>query len=238
MLWLLHDEAIFIESGILIPLVIVETLWWCQAFQHNYFALFPDKYPLSITMVITFYTVFTLFSYGKVFGALVAGMTSEGGGAVAFPVNFNLFWFSLNSQHLQVMTLALGITPTVARDFSVMIQSVGIIIMCANPNSIRCPKKLDILYLLHCMKGSFIRHVCCIIHYSLDEGKSFPWTSMLFNDHIYHDFLFEKKVKLEWHSLFFCSLGAIGGMILGFEVFPKPKNWQSFIDEIWLQGFR
>ena len=54
MLWLLHDEAIFIESGILIPLVIVETLWWCQAFQHNYFALFSDKYPLSITMVITF----------------------------------------------------------------------------------------------------------------------------------------------------------------------------------------
>ena len=40
---------------------------------------------------IFFYTVFTLFSYGKVFGALVAGMTSEGGGAVAFPVNFNLF---------------------------------------------------------------------------------------------------------------------------------------------------
>ena len=37
-------------------------------------------------------------------------MTSEGGGAVAFPV----------------MTLALGIKPTVARDFSLMIQSCGI----------------------------------------------------------------------------------------------------------------
>ena len=36
-------------------------------------------------------------------------MTSEGGGAVAFPV----------------MTLALSIEPTVARDFSMMIQSVG-----------------------------------------------------------------------------------------------------------------
>ena len=35
-------RKIFIESGILIPLVIVETLWWCQACQHNYFALFPD----------------------------------------------------------------------------------------------------------------------------------------------------------------------------------------------------
>ena len=36
-------------------------------------------------------------------------MTSEGGGAVAFPV----------------MTLALGIPPAVARDFSLMIQSCG-----------------------------------------------------------------------------------------------------------------
>ena len=41
-----------------------------------------------------------------IFGATVAGMTSEGGGAVAFPV----------------MTLALGIAPSVARDFSLMIQ--------------------------------------------------------------------------------------------------------------------
>ena len=40
---------------------------------------------------------------------LFAGMTSEGGGAVAFPV----------------MTLALGIKPAVARDFSLMIQSCG-----------------------------------------------------------------------------------------------------------------
>lgn len=39
----------------------------------------------------------------------MGGMTSEGGGAVAFPV----------------MTLALGIKPAVARDFSLMIQSCG-----------------------------------------------------------------------------------------------------------------
>ena len=36
-------------------------------------------------------------------------MTSEGGGAVAFPV----------------MTLLLKISPTIARDFSLMVQSVG-----------------------------------------------------------------------------------------------------------------
>ena len=37
------------------------------------------------------------------------GMTSEGGGAIAFPV----------------MTLAFNISPSVARDFSLMIQSCG-----------------------------------------------------------------------------------------------------------------
>ncbi|VDN34492.1 unnamed protein product [Cylicostephanus goldi] len=43
------------------------------------------------------------------FGSTVAGMTSEGGGAVAFPV----------------MTLLLQIDPSVARDFSLIIQSAG-----------------------------------------------------------------------------------------------------------------
>mmetsp|Transcript_10656 Transcript_10656/g.15897 ORF Transcript_10656/g.15897 Transcript_10656/m.15897 type:complete len:132 (+) Transcript_10656:754-1149(+) len=44
-----------------------------------------------------------------VFGSFVAGATSEGGGSVAFPV----------------MTLVLGIAPDIARDFSLMIQSIG-----------------------------------------------------------------------------------------------------------------
>ncbi|KAL6062823.1 Amine oxidase family protein [Balamuthia mandrillaris] len=43
------------------------------------------------------------------FGSMVAGGTAEGGGAVAFPV----------------MTLILGLSTTTARDFSLMIQSVG-----------------------------------------------------------------------------------------------------------------
>ena len=50
-------------------------------------------------------------SITMVFGSLVAGATSVGGGAVAFPV----------------MTLVLGITPPVARDFSMMIQTVGMV---------------------------------------------------------------------------------------------------------------
>merc|ERR1712038_250794 len=80
--------------GILIPLVFFEVCWWLLAVRWDFFSLFPERYILSITMI---------------FGATVAGMTSEGGGAVAFPV----------------MTLALGIAPSVARDFSLMIQSCG-----------------------------------------------------------------------------------------------------------------
>lgn len=57
-------------------------------------ALYVENWPMALTMV---------------FGSFIAGSTSEGGGAVAFPV----------------MTLVFGTEPTVARDFSLMIQSVG-----------------------------------------------------------------------------------------------------------------
>eukprot|EP00005_Dracoamoeba_jomungandri_P001903 CAMPEP_0174262294 /NCGR_PEP_ID=MMETSP0439-20130205/12895_1 /TAXON_ID=0 /ORGANISM="Stereomyxa ramosa, Strain Chinc5" /LENGTH=348 /DNA_ID=CAMNT_0015346985 /DNA_START=410 /DNA_END=1452 /DNA_ORIENTATION=- len=43
------------------------------------------------------------------FGSFIAGATSEGGGSIAFPV----------------MTLLLGLSPKVAADFSLMIQSIG-----------------------------------------------------------------------------------------------------------------
>merc|ERR1712038_1583869 len=60
-----------------------------------------------------------------------------------------------------VMTLALGIAPSVARDFSLMIQSCGM-------------------------------------------------TAAAFT-------IFWMKIKLEWHSVVFCSFGAIFGMVLGLE---------------------
>lgn len=59
-------------------------------------SLYSDHYAMPITMI---------------FGSLIAGATSEGGGAVAFPV----------------MTLLLGISPHTARDFSLMIQAVGML---------------------------------------------------------------------------------------------------------------
>ncbi|XP_028411802.1 uncharacterized protein LOC114534541 [Dendronephthya gigantea] len=80
--------------GILIPFTIVHIVWWSSAIKYNYWEFFPDKYFMSITMI---------------FGSILAGMTSKGGGSVAFPV----------------MTLVFNITPVIARDFSLMIQSVG-----------------------------------------------------------------------------------------------------------------
>lgn len=60
---------------------------------HNWH-LFRTGWPMSLTMA---------------FGSFVAGATSEGSGAVAFPV----------------MTLGFDIAPAVARDFALTIQSVG-----------------------------------------------------------------------------------------------------------------
>jgi len=57
-------------------------------------SLFESGWGMSVTMI---------------FGSFIAGATSEGGGAVAFPA----------------MTLLFDIRPAVARDFALMIQAVG-----------------------------------------------------------------------------------------------------------------
>ncbi|VDM57269.1 unnamed protein product [Angiostrongylus costaricensis] len=82
----------------LFPVVIMQTLWWLTAIRHGWLTLFRTHWHMPLIMVL---------------GAIVAGMTSEGGGAVAFPF----------------MTLGLHIDPITARDFSLLMQSVGM--MCA-----------------------------------------------------------------------------------------------------------
>jgi hypothetical protein len=80
--------------GIFIPWFTMMICWWCLAFKHDYFSNFRGHYIMSLTMVV---------------GAFIGGATSEGGGAVAFPV----------------MTLALALEPGVARDFVYVSQSTG-----------------------------------------------------------------------------------------------------------------
>jgi hypothetical protein len=73
-------------------------------------------------------------SITMIFGSMsmVAGATSEGGAAVAFPV----------------LILAMGTLPSVARDFSYLIQSVG---MTAAAFSIFCMRvKLEWMSILSC----------------------------------------------------------------------------------------
>ncbi|KAG7158924.1 uncharacterized protein LOC121878131 [Homarus americanus] len=80
--------------GLLIPAAFFHFWYWSIMTYRNLFYVYETKYPMSITMV---------------FGSIIAGMTSVGGGAVAFPV----------------MTLVMKETPTIARDVSMAIQANG-----------------------------------------------------------------------------------------------------------------
>ncbi len=92
------------RRSILFGALMVWAFWLVLMINGNHWSLFMEKWYMTITMV---------------FGSFIAGATSEGGGAVAFPV----------------MTLLFKIDPAVARDFSLMIQAVGMMaaaftIMC------------------------------------------------------------------------------------------------------------
>ncbi|KAI6183802.1 Protein of unknown function DUF81 domain containing protein [Aphelenchoides bicaudatus] len=135
--------------AVLIPFIFFQLCWWSLAIRYDLFQLFPTRYALSVTMV---------------FGAFIAGSTSEGGGAVAFPV----------------MTLLLHISPEVSRDYSLMIQSVGM------------------------------------------ASSSFAIMWM--------------KIKIEYHSIIFSSLGAALSIILGVQfwddVLTGPQKKMIFVS-IW-----
>ena len=81
-------------SAAFIPALIVWLIWLLNMYQRDLWHLFSEAWHISLTMIA---------------GSLIAGATSEGGGAVAFPV----------------LTLLFKVRPSVARDFSLMIQSVG-----------------------------------------------------------------------------------------------------------------
>ena len=84
------------RTALIILLTITWGSWLVFMTIGERWGLFADNWFMSLTMAG---------------GSFIAGATSEGGGAVAFPV----------------MTLGFGIPPSVARDFSLMIQAVGMI---------------------------------------------------------------------------------------------------------------
>ena len=76
------------------PPLFFHFVWWSVCIRHNYFVEFVKRYRLSIITI---------------FGATSGGITSIGGGVIAFPV----------------MTLGFTIPPIIARDFCIMCQAVG-----------------------------------------------------------------------------------------------------------------
>lgn len=78
----------------LFPIGILVLLWVIYMLETDQWTLFRDNWFMSVTMV---------------FGSFIAGASSEGGGAIAFPA----------------MTLIYNILPHTARNFSLAIQSVG-----------------------------------------------------------------------------------------------------------------
>ncbi|UBM60504.1 sulfite exporter TauE/SafE family protein [Marinilongibacter aquaticus] len=77
-----------------LPVIAVYIIWFSYMFISENWHVFTEYFYMTITMM---------------FGSFVAGASSEGGGAVAFPV----------------MTLLFDIHPKEARDFSLAIQSIG-----------------------------------------------------------------------------------------------------------------
>ena len=76
--------------------VLVLSVWLYVMISQNLFHFLHEHWEIMVTMV---------------FGSFVAGASSEGGGAIAFPV----------------LTLGLNIAPATARNFSFAIQSIGML---------------------------------------------------------------------------------------------------------------
>ncbi len=112
-------------SKIFLTLLFLSTfgLWFGYMMFYDNWHLFKDNWFMSLTMV---------------FGSFIAGASSEGGGAVAFPV----------------MTLVFDIAPPVARNFSLAIQSIGM--TAASILIITNKIKVELKYILPvCISGAF-----------------------------------------------------------------------------------
>uniref|UniRef100_A0A8R1HM63 Membrane transporter protein n=1 Tax=Caenorhabditis japonica TaxID=281687 RepID=A0A8R1HM63_CAEJA len=145
-----------------------------------------------------------------IFGALVAGMTAEGAGAVAFPV----------------MTLILHLAPSIARDFSLMTQSIGMMsaLVCVIFMKVKYEGKAVIFGILGAFPGFILG-----VHY-IDPLFSGPQKKMMFVS-IWTAFAFalgllnaQKKrstfVKIPefcgWKALVLFITGIVGGVFDAF----------------------
>jgi len=123
-----HRKAIAIG----VPLVAVQVVWWL------YMILFGNFADVFLSKIGTHDEPRYYLTIAMVFGSMVAGSTSEGGAAIAFPV----------------LTLVMGVVPSVARDFSFMIQSVGM--SCAAFTILFMNIKIEYYSILYCSIGGTV----------------------------------------------------------------------------------
>ena len=108
------------QLAMAVPFLLVHIVWWTAMVRWNSWHKFTDRIaqqqrfrkvlPSGKSIRTMHSNVRPWYmSVTMIFGSMVAGATSEGGASIAFPV----------------MTLAMDVKPHVAKQFSFMIQSVG-----------------------------------------------------------------------------------------------------------------
>lgn len=139
--------------SIAVPALLVQICWWIYMSVNNLFYLFDDDVGDSGRPRY-------LVSITMMFGSAIAGATSEGGATIAFPV----------------LTLLFNVSPSVARDFGFMIQSIGM--STASLAIFFMNVKLEYKALLYCTLGGTLGVVFGLEHVAPQVTPSF--TKMYF----------------------------------------------------------
>lgn len=187
--------SIMITRALVLNIFLVILVWtaWLLYAYPDLIVILQQNWPISLTMV---------------FGSFIAGATSEGGGAIAFPV----------------FTKALHISPQDAKVFSLAIQSVGMV--AASMMIIIMRVSIEWRVILWASLGGFFGIVFSTLAISpvVEAGvikmlftammSSFAftltllnWKQRCYNDHL---FIFEKQEK--WICV---MAGLMGGMMSG-----------------------
>ena len=171
---------------------VVWALWLYGMVAGDRFGLFDSNWFMSVTMA---------------FGSFIAGATSEGGGAVAFPV----------------MTLGFKIPPSVARDFSLLIQAVGM--TAAAITILWTGVKVVTPALIWASLGGAVG-ICCGLEFIVPHVAP-PYAKMLFTAswlafafalfwiNRYHDREVHARIEnfLPRHAVLLVGFGIVGGII-------------------------
>ncbi|CAP35507.2 Protein CBG17977 [Caenorhabditis briggsae] len=141
------NDLVFIKYrkwiAMLLPMTFIHIIWWSIAIRYDLFQYYLEYWHMPVVMIL---------------GSIIGGMTSEGAGAVAFPV----------------MTLALHIDPTIARDFALMMCRMTSALVCVLFMRVKFETRAVILGCLGAVPGFVIG-----VHW-IDPIFNGPQKKMLF----------------------------------------------------------